>query len=297
MAPRNALRVAAAAARDAAKTTDFGWVMRRSAALAYYGALSLAPLVVVALWAASLLWDRGAVRAGLVAEFSRMVGPTGAALITGILQRSDGQKEGRVAAIAGVMTLLIGATAVFVELQDGLNAVWDVKADKSRGIWEFLRSRLVSLAMVFSTGFLLLVSLIVNAALSALTKVLGFGDVAAVGLALQFAASVAVSSLMFAALYKFVPDARPHWREVAAGALITGILFNVGQVGIGMYIGRTSAGSAYGAAGSLVIVLLWVYYSAAIVFFGARLTRSSCRVSGCTAHGLRADPETPEKRA
>jgi membrane protein len=292
---KRVLSTAVQAARNAFKTTDFGWVMRRSAALAYYAALSMAPLLVVAIAIAGLLWDRGAVSASIVSQMSALVGPTGAALITDILRHSADEKKSLPAAIIGIVTLLIGATAVFVELQDGMNAVWEVKARKSGGIWKLIRTRLLSLAMVFSTGFLLLVSLIVSALLTAFTKLIGLGDFAVVGLVLQFLISLAVTTLMFAALFAFVPDARPGFREVLAGAVMTAILFNLGQIGIGAYLGRGSVGSAYGAAGSLVIVMVWVYYSAAIVFFGARFTRSWCRVSGCARHGAPARPEGPEK--
>ena len=258
MEEEKAGKVAVATVKHAVTKTDFGWIMRRSAALAYYGALSLAPLVIVALAVASMIWDREALRSGLLAEMTRLVGPTGGALIASILENSNDAKEGIVAAIVGVATLVFGATAVFVELQDGLNAIWDVEPTRGKGIWKFIRTRLVSIAMVVSTGFLLLVSLVVSAVLAAFTKSLGLGDVAAVGMVLQFLVAVIVTGLMFGALFKFVPDVRSTWREVWVGALITAVLFNLGQLAIGAYLGRTSVGSAYGAAGSLVIVLVWL---------------------------------------
>jgi membrane protein len=284
MRPARATRLSLAAVRLAATWSAFGWISRRSAALAYYGALSLAPLVVVALSVASLLWDRESLRRGMIEEFAKLVGPTGADLIDDILRHSARGGAGPLAATLGLGMLLLGATAVFMELQDGLNSIWEVEARPERGLWRFVRTRLVSLAMAVSTGFLLLVSLVVSALLSALTKALGVTGTAAIVIAAEFIVDVAATSFLFAALFRFLPDARIRWREVAAGAIITGVLFNVGEAAIGAYLGRTSVGSTYWAAGSLVIVLVWVYYSSALMYFGARVTRAWCLVSGCGVH-------------
>jgi membrane protein len=266
--------------KQAFKETDFSQLMRRSAALAFYAALSLAPLLIVALAVASLLWSRDDIRASLVAEMRSLVGPSGGDLIATILDHNRDKGEGIFAAVAGGVTLLIGATAVFVELQDGLNAIWGITKTKGRGLFHFIRVRLLSVAMVISFGFLLLVSLVASTALTALTKSLHLEEFAIVGIVVHFLVSVLGTSLLFAALFKFLPDAKVRWRDVAVGAVTTAIIFNLGQIAIGAYLGSSSVGSAYGAAGSLVLILVWVEYSAAIVFFGAQLTESYARTFG-----------------
>jgi membrane protein len=280
---RSAASRAIAVFRHAVRATDFGAIMRRSAAVAYYAALSLAPLLIVALAIAGLAWDREAVRSSIVAEMRGLLGAEGATLIDRVFEHARDPAQGPIAAIIGVLTLLFGATAVFVELQDGLNAIWQVERPTGSGVWKFVRTRLLSLSMVFSIGFMLLVSLLVSTALSALLQSLALENLAIVGLVLHFLVSLLVTGALFAALFKFLPDARIAWRDVIVGAATTAVLFNLGQIAIGQYLGRASVGSAYGAAGSLVIVLVWVYYSAAIVFFGAELTESHATLLG---HGL-----------
>ena len=266
---RSAVRLFKRAYED----TDIGAIMRRSAAVAYYAALSLAPLLVIALALASLALDRETIRANVVGEVGSMLGPQGADLVGKILE--DSSKEGAIlATIVGLLTLLFGATAVFVELQDGLNAIWNVERAPYEGIWKFVRTRLLSAAMVVSFGFLLLLSLLVSTALSALTRRLHLGEVAVVGVIVHFLVAVLGCTFLFAMLFKFLPDVRIRWREVIVGAVITAVMFNVGQIAIGQYLGRSSVGSAYGAAGSLIVVLVWVYYSSAIFFFGAEVTQA-----------------------
>jgi membrane protein len=265
---------------EAFRKTDFGMIMRRSASLAYYAALSLAPLLVIALAVASLVFDRSTIRTSIVAEMRQFVGDRGAELFAGLLADSADEDKSSLAIVIGFVTLLVGATAVFVELQDGLNAIWEVRREKGRAVWTFIKTRLLSAAMVVSFGFLLLVSLLVSAALSAVTKRLHLGELAVVGWVLNFLVSVFVTGILFAILFKFLPDVRIRWRDVWFGAFATAILFNLGQIAIGQYLGRAGVGSAYGAAGSLVIVLVWVYYSGAILFFGAELTQARARLSG-----------------
>jgi membrane protein len=263
--------------RRAIQDTDLGALMRRSAAIAYYSALSLAPLLVVALAVAGLAFDRAAVRTKIVGEMQRFVGAEGATLVATVLDRSGDRNQASFAAIVGVFTLLMGATAVFVELQDALNATWDVPRSPRRGLWTFVRQRLLSLAMVFSLAFLLLVSMIVTAALSAITDRLDLGGVAVVGVLVHFVVNVGVTTLLFAVLFKFLPDVKVPWRDVFLGAVTTSVLFYLGQLALAQYLGRSAVGSAYGAAGSFVIILVWVYYSAAIVLFGAEVTQAWTR--------------------
>jgi membrane protein len=236
--------------------------------------VSLAPLLLVAIGISGLLFDRTRLTGGLVAEMEGLIGHDGAALFASVLKSPDQPKQATLATIFGSLTLLFGATAVFVELQDGLNAVWNVDKTKTKGIWGFIRTRLLSAAMVVSIGFLLLVSLLVSTALTALVSFFHLGGIAIVGLIVHFLVSVLITGLLFAALFKVLPDVTLRWRDVLVGATLTAILFNLGQIAIGQYLGRTSVGSAYGAAGSLVIVLVWVYYSAAILFFGAQATQA-----------------------
>jgi membrane protein len=266
--------------RQAIRQMDLTMILRRSAALAYYAALSLAPLIVIAVAVAGLIFQKDALRATLIAEVAALIGADGARLIAGILESSQQKDQALLATILGTATLLFGATAVFVELQDGLNAIWNIERRKGRGLWTFIRTRFLSVAMVISTGFLLLISLIVSTALSSLTKLLHVEEVAIIGLVVSFVVSVLVTGLFFATLFKFLPDARIRWREVVAGSVITAILFNLGQIAIGQYLGRASVGSAYGAAGSLVIVLVWVYYSSAVFFIGAEITQAYASLFG-----------------
>jgi membrane protein len=225
------------------------------------------------------------------------VGESGAALFAGLLADSADADKSTLAIVLGFLTLLVGATAVFVELQDGLNAVWEVRRKPGRVVWTFIRTRLLSAAMVVSFGFLLLVPLLVSAVLSAFARRMHLADLAVAGVVLDFAA-VVVTAALFAALF-VPPDAVVRWRDVAVGAVATAILFNLGQIAIGQYLGRTGVGSAYGAAGSLVIVLVWIYYSAAIVFFGAEMTQARARLAGreiAPRRGAaRTEPEGPRK--
>jgi membrane protein len=229
---------------------------------------------------AGLLFDVARVREHLLAQSEGLLGKDATGMIAGILASAGNPGKATLATIVGFVTLLFGATAVFVELQDGLNAVWDIHREPGRNLWRFVRTRLLSAAMVFSFGFLLLVSLLVSAGLSALVGRFHFGGLPIVGVAVHFVISVLVTALLFATLFKFLPEAKIRWRDVVAGSISTALLFNLGQIAIGVYLGRAGVGSAYGAAGSLVIVLVWVYYSALIVFFGAEMTQARAALSG-----------------
>lgn len=240
--------------------------MELSAAVSYYTLLSLAPIVLVTVAGASLLFRREDVEARIVTEIQGLVGQAGAEVIQSVLRSSDDPATSRLSLAIGIVTLLAGATTVFVQLQDSLNRVWDVEARPKRSaIWSFAKERLLSLAMVFGVGFLLLVSLLVNTALSAVGD-WGGGQIA------NTAVSLGVITLLFAMMFKYLPDAKVAWRDVWFGALITAFFFTLGKFLIGLYLGRASVGSAYGAAGSVVVLMVWVYYASLIFFFGAELT-------------------------
>jgi membrane protein len=196
--------------------------------------------------------------------------------VSGLIVQASRPGTGWVATVTGIATLVFGATGAFAALQSALNHIWEVQPDPSgKGLWKLVRSRFLSLAMVLAVGFLLLVSLVVSAALSALDRysrslVSGIDEF---WLVLNFFASFAVVTVLFALMFKFLPDAEIEWRDVWGGALVTALLFNFGKSAIGLYLGNTTVSTAFGAAGSLVVLLLWVYYSAQILFFGAELTQ------------------------
>ncbi|MFL6232445.1 MAG: YihY/virulence factor BrkB family protein [Thermoanaerobaculia bacterium] len=245
------------------------------AALAYYTIFSLAPLLLVALAVAGLLWDRGEIQGQLIAEIQGLMGPQGAQAVQTMLANAGQHGSGVIASILGVATILFGATGVFVQLQNALNRVWNVEARPGLGIWSFVKTRLISFGMVLGIGFLLLVSLIISTAVSAVGKwatgLLPGSETLMQGL--TFVVSFAFVTLLFAMMYKFLPDVEIGWRDVWIGAVVTALLFTLGKFLIGLYLGKSSIASTYGAAGSLVVVLLWIYYSSQILFLGAEFTQ------------------------
>jgi membrane protein len=246
------------------------------AALAFYSVLSLAPLVVIALSIVSLFFDPKTATAQFLSQMESMVGTEGAKAIQGMLENAQEPKTGAVAAVLGIVTLLFGASGVFGQLQEAMNSIWNVPAKKSGGIWEMIRSRFLSFAMVLGTGFLLLISLLLSAVIAGVGQQLGHIWPALEPLshlANEVATFLAVT-LLFAMMFKLLPDTRVAWRDVWVGAVLTAVLFTVGKLLIGLYLGKSAVGSAYGAAGSLVVLLVWIYYSAQILFFGAELTHA-----------------------
>ena len=251
--------------------------LRLAASLAYYTALSLAPLILLIVGVVGLVLDRQQVGSQLSAQLEGLIGPAGRDLVTSILAATNPQ-GGTLATVIGLATLLIGATAVFGELQATLNLVWEVRPAPTNGvwagIWAVLRERLFSLALVLALAFLLLVSLVISAALAGATALFQGPEQAVLSRILEIVVSLLVLTFVFALLYKYVPDAEIGWRDVWLGGLITAVLFTLGKTAIGFYLGQASVGSAYGAAGSLIALLVWVYYSALIMFFGAEFTHA-----------------------
>jgi membrane protein len=251
--------------------------LRLAASLAFYTALSLAPLVLLVVGLVGMVLERQQVAGQLATQLEGLMGPAGRQLAEAILTTTTPQ-GGMLATVIGLVTLLIGATAVFGELQATLNLIWAVHPAPTGGVWAslwaVLKQRLFSLALVCALAFLLLVSLVVSAALAGAAGVLQGPEQALLGQVLEVAVSLAVLTGLFALLFKYVPDAQIGWRDVWLGGLVSAVLFTLGKTAIGYYIGQASVGSAYGAAGSMVVLLVWVYYSALIFFFGAEFTQA-----------------------
>ena len=246
---------------------------RLGAALAFYTMLSMAPLLVICVSIAGLVFGAETAEGRVAEQIQDLVGPTGAQAIRSVVTH-PGTASGVVAGIVGLGTLLFGASGVLVELQDSLNLVWGVKSPFA-GLRGLVQSRFLSFAMILGIGFLLLVSLLMSAAIAAAGKF--FGQFLPAPEMLLHLASIALSFLvitvLFALLYKIVPDTRIEWRDVWVGAAVTSALFSTGKFLIGFYIGKSGVGSAYGAAASLVVFLVWIYYSAQVFFLGAEFTR------------------------
>jgi membrane protein len=248
---------------------------RLGAALAYYTALSLAPLLILLIALAGLVFGKEAAQGQLFGEIRNMVGPDGAKAIEEMVQNAAKPASGVVASVIGLFMLVFGASSVASELRISLNTIWNQPQDPNEGIKEIVTERSYALAVVLGCGFLLLVSLAISSVVAGAGKVmtgwLPFYE--PVLHALNLAISIAVISVVFAFLFKYLPDVKVQWRDVMLGAVVTAVLFTIGKFLIGLYLGKASFGSTYGAAGSLMIVLVWVYYSAQIFFFGAEFTQ------------------------
>jgi len=245
------------------------------AALAYYAVLSIAPLIVLAIAIAGFAFNEQLAQGGMLDEVRDTVGDPGAQVIESILKNAHNPTSGKVATLLGILTLFVGASGVFVELQDALNTIWEVPANpKASGIPQTIRYYILSFAMILAIGFILLASLILSTCLDFFAHWLS-GIVpwipSGAGI-LNAIVSFAVISILFALIFKFLPNARIDWTDVLHGALATSFLFTLGKALLAFYIGRMSVGNAYGAAGSFVAMLVWVYYSAQIFFFGAEFT-------------------------
>ena len=247
---------------------------RMGAALAFYTIVSISPLVIVVLGIASLIFNKNAAEAHLLDEAQKMIGPQAKDSIHTILEHSHQTFTGAFSTIVGVIVLFLGASGVFQELRSGLNNIWESEAKVSSGIWGMLRERVLSFGMVLSLGFVLMVSLVVSAALAAMSKYFsGLLPISPIVLeVVNFIVSFVGIAALFACILKFVPAAPVAWRDVRVGATATALLFVVGKWALGFYLGKSSPGSAYGAAGSLVVLVSWVYYSAQIFYFGAEFT-------------------------
>ena len=262
------------------KTTINEWVeaepFQLAAALSYYTLFSLAPLLLIAIGIAGFVFGREAAQNQIVETLQGMIGQDSAQSVQEMIQASNEKpKTGMLSTIIGFVALLFGAGGVVGQLQTSLNKMWEVTPKPGQGIWGFLRQRFFSFAMVLAIGFLLLVSLVVTAVLSSFTGMLSslLGDATLIAHAVDILVSFGFVTLLFALIYKYVPDVEIEWRDVWVGAALTAILFTIGKYLIGLYIGTSGVSSTFGAAGSLITVLVWVYYSSLIFFLGAEFTR------------------------
>ena len=274
-------------------------VPRLGAALAFYSVLSLAPLLLIAIAIAGLVFGAEAAQGQLVGQIRSLVGTEGGRAIEAMLANAPKHGAGVVATVVGLATLLYGASGVFGQLQDALNTIWEVEPKPGRGLWGFVRDRFLSFTMVLGTGFLLLVSLVLSTALAAAGKYLGgfLPDWAPALQALDLAVTFAVITLLFAMIFKYLPDVEIAWGDVWLGGVSTAALFLVGKFAIGLYLGRSGIGSAYGAAGSFVVLLVWINYSAQILFFGAEFTQVYAKRHGSRITPARgAEPVTERAR-
>jgi membrane protein len=262
-----------------AKLTYEKWsrdnVPQLGASLAFYTALSIAPLLMISLAVGAAVFGDQAARGEVANQMRSMVGDQGAEAVEGMIANAKKPASGAVATTLGVVTLLLGASGVFSELQKSLNKIWEVEAKQGQGILRIIRERFFSFVMVLGVAFLLLVSLVLSAALGALGKYFSNlpESVSWLSQILNFLVSFVVITLLFAMMFKILPDAQIAWRQVWLGAALTALLFTMGKFLIGLYLGRSSMASSYGVAGSFVVLLVWVYYSSQILYLGAEMTK------------------------
>jgi membrane protein len=252
-------------------------VAKLSAALAYYTVFSIGPVIIMVVYLAGLLYGREAIQGSIFAELRGLIGAAPAAQIQDMIKNAALNKGGGFAAIIGGITLLIGATTVFAEIQDSINMIWGLKPKPKKGWLKMILNRLLSFSVIISLGFILLVSLILNGLIESLMDRLKtvFPETTVVVLyIINLSVTFLVISTLFGVIFKVLPDAIIKWKDVIVGSMVTAILFMIGKFGITFYIGSSDVGSTYGAAGSLVVLLLWVYYSAIILYFGAEFTKT-----------------------
>jgi membrane protein len=266
---------------------------RLGAAMAFYTALSLSPLLLAVVAMAGLVFGQEAARGEIVAQIRDVVGHEAAVVIEQMVAKSSSTTNGVLAGIVALVMLVFGASGVFAELRGALNTIWKVPGRKSEGgVLRLLRGRLLSFSLVCGTAFLLLVSLVISAILSGINgRVAGwFPEWATLAEVLNFVINLGLTTALFAMIFKWLPETDLAWADVWLGAAVTALLFAVGRYLIGLYLGRAAVGSAYGAAGAFVVLLVWIYYSTQIVLFGAELTFVYARRYGLTAEAAKAEP-------
>lgn len=252
-------------------------VTKLSASLAYYTIFSMGPLLVVIIALCSLFFGRAAVEGTIYDQIQGFVGHDTALQLQQIIKNAAIAGKGKLAAIIGGVTLLVGATSVFAEIQDSINMIWGLKPKPKKNWLKMIQNRFLSFSVIISLGFLLLVSLSISALIDGLNDKLKsiYPDVTVVVFyVINLAITLFLTTLIFGVIFKVLPDAKIKWRDVMAGAFATSLLFMLGKLGISFYIGKSNVGSTYGTAGSLVILLLWIYYSSIILYFGAEFTKA-----------------------
>ncbi|MBD2494521.1 YihY/virulence factor BrkB family protein [Nostoc sp. FACHB-280] len=275
---------------------------RLAAALAYYTIFSIAPLLIIVIAIAGAVFGEDAARGEIVRQIQGLVGPDGAEFIEIAIRNASQPKTGAIASVISILLLLLGATGLFTELQDALNTIWEVKPKPGRGVKNVVRQRALSFAMILGVGFLLLVTLVIS---TVLTAIVGYFSSLLPGVDfiwqfLNFILSFVITTLLFGLIFKVLPDVKITWNDVLIGAVITSLLFSLGRYLLGQYLGNSSFGSTYGAAGSLVVILAWVYYAAQILFFGAEFTQVYARRYGSgirpTRHAIPMNQNGQSKR-
>ena len=264
--------------RDTAHAWNEDRAPRKGAALAYYTAFSLAPILIITIAVAGAFYGESAARGEIYEQMKELLGPQGAYTVQAMIASAGRPGHGTLPTIIGALMLVIGATSALAELKDGLDQIWHAETERTDGFWhymlEFVRKRLLSIGIILALGFLLLISLVLSAMLQILWRVWGGSDTTNVLLqVVNFAYSFVLVTALFATIYKVLPAVQLAWRDVVIGAAVTALLFSIGKHLIGVYLGNSAATSMYGAAGSLLVVLVWVYYSAQIFLFGAEFTK------------------------
>lgn len=271
------------------RTALAGWwdnrAMSLGAAIAFFTVFSLAPMLLVAIAVAGLAFGREAAQGAIVDELGGLIGGQTGAALEGMIVSAGNFESGVVGLFVGVATFLFLATGAVIELQDNLNIIWKVKPPQSYGVAAFIQTRILSLTLIVGFGFLLMVSLVLDAGLTRLGVYLesGFAGASAILRILNTAVGFAIAVLLFAMIFKILPAVELTWRDVWMGAIVTAILFTAGKFAIGYYIGKSGVASAYGAAGSIVTILLWIYYSSLILLFGAEFTKAYAKSRGSRA--------------
>lgn len=267
--------------KDAAEEWQKDKASRLGAAIAYYAAFSIGPLLLLTVAVAGMIFGEEAAQGQLLEQLRALMGPDGAKAIEAMLAGAKNPKAGTVATIVGSVMLFFAAAGAFGAIQDALNTVWEVEPRADRGIWGIIQERFLSFTMVLGTAFLLLISLVISATLTAMSSLMGnWAQIGFIGNATHAIISLAVITLLFAMIFKYLPDAKVPWRAVWFGAIVTSLLFAVGKFSIGLYLGHSAVASAFGVAGSLAVLMIWLYYSAQIFLFGAELTKAYAKCSG-----------------
>jgi membrane protein len=248
---------------------------KMAAALSYYAAFSLGPLLIIVIAIAGFVFGEEAAQGEIVRQMQGLLGKDGALLVQTIIKGASEQSSGIIATVISFVLLFLGSVGVFLELQESLNIIWGVELKPGRGVWGFIKNRLVSFSMVVAVGFLLMISLVINSSITLLSNYLGESFSAYLNIAevMNLLASFVITTLLFGAILKVLPDIIIPWKYVWLGAILISLLFSAGKYLIGLYIGNSSYSSTYGAAASLVVLFVWIYYSGLILFFGAELTQ------------------------
>jgi membrane protein len=283
------------------KTAFKEWIdkdpFRQSAIIAYYAIFSIPGLLVLIIAIAGYFFGTETVNKNLIAQISETIGSESALQIQDVLSKSITEKSTTWGSLVGITILLVGATGVFVELQKTLNLIWNVKVKPQNGIWLIIKARLFSFGLILAIAFLLTISLVISTALVAISNSISFESsqfMMTIYGFLNFIISLGVISALFAMIFKILPDAKIEWKHVWLGSLVTGLLFTFGKMGLSYYFGKAEPASIYGAAGSIILILLWVSYSSMILFFGAEFTAAYAKMySGIIPPTALAKVETP----